>query len=51
MEQNVQQSQPMIVLKKIWPYINRAINSSLYFILNVIKGIIKTGIDQIKGSF
>lgn len=41
----------MIILKKIWPTIYRVINGSLYFLLNLIKSIVKMSIEQIKGSF
>jgi hypothetical protein len=35
-------------LKQIWPYIARGINSTLYFIINLIKTIIKQTINMIK---
>lgn len=34
----------------IWPTIYRAINSALYFLLNLIRSTIKFGIEQIKNN-
>lgn len=33
---------------KIWPYLNRAFTAIFYFIVNVIRSIIKIAFDQIK---
>ncbi len=38
-------------LKQIAPYLIRALNSFLYFILKSIKSIIRMIIDQIKGAY
>jgi hypothetical protein len=46
-----QDSQIMALLKKVWPFINRALNVSFYFVLSIVKNSIKGAIDQIKGSF
>jgi hypothetical protein len=46
-----QPSQFQIILKQIWPTIHRVITGTVYFILNLIKSIIKMSIDQIQGSF
>lgn len=51
MQQNLNQSRIIILLKKIWPTIYRLINSSFYFVIHIIKSTIKSAIDQIKGSF
>lgn len=50
----MQPNQPspiMIALKQVWPTIYRVINGSFYFLLNLLKSIVKMSIDQIKGSF
>lgn len=49
MQENAQQSRVVIFLKKIWPAIYRIINSTLYFILSIIKNIFNGIISQIKG--
>lgn len=38
----------MYVLKRIWPTVYRIINSVLYFILSLIKAIVRGIIDQIR---
>ena len=50
MQDNVQQSKPMIILKKMWPYINRVINSVVYFIIMLIKNFFKSAIQMIQGK-
>ncbi len=35
-------------LKKIWPTIYKVVNTTFYFILTLIKAIVKGMIDQIK---
>lgn len=35
-------------LREAWPWIYRAINHSIYFLISLIKGIVKIAIDQIK---
>ncbi len=50
MEENIQQSKFIIIMKKIWPTVYRWINASFYFILNLIRNIIKGIIEQVKGS-
>lgn len=51
MDERLQPPAWKIVLKKIWPYINRGINVSVYFVFHLIINGIKTAIQQIKGSF
>ena len=46
-----QPNQGMIVLKQIWPTIQKVINGTFYFLINLIKSIVRASIDQIKGSF
>lgn len=36
-------------LRDIWPYIYRGINTSLYFLLSVLKSVIANAIRQLKG--
>lgn len=48
MQENTQQSQFIIILKKIWPYIYRVINTVLYFIIMIIKNFFKDAIRMIK---
>ncbi len=36
------------LLRQLWPYIYRGINSTLYFIINLIKSIIKDGVKMLK---
>ena len=50
MQENVQQSPVMRAIKKAWPVINRFVNGVLYFIMGVIKNIIKGAMDQFKGG-
>lgn len=50
MQDNVQQSKFMIFLKKIWPYINRAINTVVYFTISVIRSFFKSAMQMIKGN-
>ncbi len=50
MQENQQQSQFMIIMKKIWPFINRVINTIVYFLLSLIRGFFKNAIRMIKGS-
>jgi hypothetical protein len=50
MKENTQESEFIRLLKKIWPFINRVVNTSFYFIMSLIKGIAKGISDQIKGS-
>lgn len=38
------------VLKQIWPTVYKIINSSLYFLLTVIKSMIRTAMDQIENK-
>jgi uncharacterized membrane protein len=51
MQQNINQPRIIILLKLIWPTVNRAINSTFYFVVSTIKSIVKSSIDQIKGGF
>jgi len=51
MEENLNKPRIYILLKAIWPTINRAINTTVYFIMHIIKSTIKSAMDQIKGSF
>ena len=37
-------------LKQVWPYIYRGINSAIYFIINIIKYIVREGIEMIKNG-
>jgi len=51
MFQNTQQNPIIVFLKNIWPAIYRVINTIIYWILQLIKGIFKGIMDQIKGTF
>jgi hypothetical protein len=51
MEENLNKPRYIILLRKIWPTVYRAINTIVYFIMHIIKSTIKSAIDQIKGSF
>ncbi len=44
----MQESNIKIFLKKIWPTTYRIINTSFYFIISVIRGIISIAFKQIK---
>lgn len=50
MEENLQQPQWKIILKKVWPTIYRVINSVFYFLINVIKNFFKVAMDEFKGK-
>jgi hypothetical protein len=50
MQENTQQSKFMVLMKKIWPYIQRAINVTIYFVVNLIKNFFKTAGQMIKGA-
>lgn len=50
MEENLQQSRILILLKRIQPVFVRIFNSIFYFIISVIKSIFKGIIDQFKGK-
>lgn len=43
-------NQFIIVLKKIWPTVNRLINDFFYFLITLIKGIVKYAIRQVQGE-
>ncbi len=45
-----QPSQVEVILKKIWPTINRVLNAIFYFLFTVIRSTIKGIIDQVKGG-
>lgn len=51
MNENLQQSRVIIILKQIWPFVYRAINSIFYFIVNLIKYFFKNAIKMIKGEY
>lgn len=38
------------LLKQIWPTVYRAVNNTIYFILNLIKSTVKMAIDEIKNG-
>lgn len=40
----------MNYLKSIWPTIYRIINSILFFVISVIKGMVKIAVRQLKGG-
>lgn len=50
MQENIQQSRVVIILKKIWPAIYRVINSTLYFIMSLIKTFFKDTMRMIQGK-
>ena len=33
---------------KVWPFVNRVVQTVVYFMVNLIRGIVKIAIDQIK---
>ncbi|MEK7605216.1 MAG: hypothetical protein AAB478_01695 [Patescibacteria group bacterium] len=39
------------LLKLIWPTVYRIINGGVYFLINLVKTIVKMSIEQIKGTF
>jgi hypothetical protein len=49
MQENQVQSRFMIILKMIWPYINRVINMVVYFSITLIKNFFKDAFRMIKG--
>jgi hypothetical protein len=51
MDENQRQPSPvMVILKKIWPFIYRVINTVLYFLLSLIRGFFKMAFQMIKGE-
>jgi hypothetical protein len=48
MEENLQQSKFIIIMKKIWPATIRVINIIFYTIFSFIRNSVKYIIDQIK---
>ncbi|MGH7204166.1 MAG: hypothetical protein ACREHC_07010 [Candidatus Levyibacteriota bacterium] len=50
MQGNVQESRYMRALKKVWPFINRVLNSTVYFILSLIKTFFKDTLRMIQGK-
>jgi hypothetical protein len=51
MENNTQQSKFILILKQVWPYIYRVINSVFYFVVNIIRYFFKNAIKMIKGEY
>ncbi|HSX08644.1 MAG TPA: hypothetical protein VLF93_00645 [Candidatus Saccharimonadales bacterium] len=49
MQDNQVQSPYIVFLKKIWPYVYRVINTTLYFIINLIKNFVRDAIQSIRG--
>lgn len=45
-----QENRLKAILIQIWPTIYRIINSAIYFILSLLKGIIALAVKQIKGG-
>ncbi len=45
-----QESQFTIVMKRMWPTISRAINGIIYFLVSIIKSVVKAAMDQFKGK-
>jgi hypothetical protein len=43
-----QESKFYIIMKKIWPFINKIVNMIVFFILDLIKSLIKESIRMIK---
>jgi hypothetical protein len=39
------------IMKQIWPFINRAINTSIYFVIGIIKEIVSEGMKMIKNQY
>lgn len=50
MQENMQVSPVMALLKKAWPAMSRVINYVVYIIMSVIKATFKGITDQIKGG-
>ncbi len=50
MQENVQESSFMRLLKKVWPFINKVLNNIVYFFMSLIKGFFKNAIQMIKGN-
>ncbi len=48
-DERVHRGQIMSIAVKIWPYISKAITTSFYFLINLIKVSVKSALDQIKG--
>ncbi len=38
-------------MKKIWPWVSRAITTSIYFVVNIIKTIVTEGMKMIKNQY
>lgn len=49
MEENRRESPVITILKKAWPTIYRLINGAVYFIIMIIKSVVKGIISQLKG--
>jgi len=50
MEENKQQSPFIVLLKKIWPFIYRVINTVIFFLLSLIRGFFRMAFQMIKGN-
>jgi len=47
---NQEKSQIKIILINVWPAVYRIINGFLYFLLNLVRAIVKMAINQLKGG-
>jgi hypothetical protein len=43
-------SKLMIVMKTIWPPINKVLNMVFYFVVSMIKGFFRTAMQMVKGG-
>ncbi len=50
MQENMQVSPVVALMKKAWPAISRIINATVYLIMSIIKNTFKGITDQIKGG-
>lgn len=52
MPQSLHQPSPVILfLKKIWPFLNRAIRVTFYYIFMLIKNFFSDVVEMIKGGY
>lgn len=50
MQENIQESAFIRLMKKVWPFFHKVLNSIIYFFMSLIKGFFKNAMQMIKGS-
>ena len=51
MNENLRQSRFILLMRQVWPYINRILNSIFYFIVGIIRTFFKYAVQMIKGKY